>query len=78
MTSHFNNSISFVDVLHHIEQADHQEVEELIHALRRRFSQIHPGWELLLFTLQTGNEAECARQVKSLIDFLSTHYLKDK
>ena len=76
MTNHFDDTISLADVLHHIEQADRQEVEELIHALRRRFSQIHPDWELLLFTLQTGNEPECTRQVKALMDFLSLHYLK--
>jgi len=76
---HSSNSINICleDVLHHIEQANHQEVETLIHALRRRFSSIHPGWELLLFTLQTGNEAECPRQIKEIIDFLSVHYLKE-
>lgn len=77
MTNHSNNNISFADVLHRIEQADHQEVEELIHALRRRFSTIHPGWELWLYTLQTGNEAECIRQVKALSGFLSAHFLND-
>ena len=62
-------NIPLEDVLSRIEQADHQEVEELIHALRRRFSTIHPGWEIWLYILQTGNEAECVRQVKALIDF---------
>lgn len=72
-----NINIPLEDVLHRIEQADHQEAEALIHAFRRRFSSIHPGWELLLFTLQTGNESECPRQIKEIIDFLSAHYLKE-
>ena len=74
----FDNTIPYADVLSRIEQADHQEVEELIHALCRRFHQIHPDWELMLYTLQTGNEAARAQQVKLLIDFLSVHYLSDK
>ena len=72
-----NTHIPLEDVLSRIAQADHQEVEELIHAIRQRFSRLHPGWELLLYTLQTGNETERNRQVKSLIDFLTVHYLKD-
>ena len=72
-----NTNIPLEDVLSRIEQANHQEVEKLIHAVRHRYSSIHPGWEIWFHILQTGNEAECTRQVQELIEFLYAHYLKD-
>ena len=75
-SNHMN--IPLEDVLSRIEQADHQEVEELIHALRNRFHEIHPDWEFFPYILQTGNKDSRTQQVKLLIDFLSVHYLKDE
>ena len=78
MENQSKSNISHADVLSRIEQADHQEVEELIHALRNRFHEIHPDWELLPFILQAENKEARTQQVKLLIEFLTVHYLKEE
>ena len=78
MENQSKRNISHADVLSRIEQADHQEVEELIHALRNRFLEIHPDWELLPFILQAENKEVRTQQIKLLIKFLTVHYLNEE
>ena len=78
MENQSKRNISHADVLSRIEQADHQEVEELIHAPRNRFHEIHPDWELLPFILQAENKEVRTQQIKLLIEFLTVHYLNEE
>ena len=43
LSNNNDSNVSLEDVLRHIGQADHQEVEELIHAICQRFSTIQAG-----------------------------------
>lgn len=69
------HKIPLEDVLDRIEYADSTEIDAMIQAIRNRYSRLFPDWEILLFSIHTGSEADRRRDVEALIDFLRQKYL---
>ncbi len=70
-----NQGIPLEDVLYSIEYADGSEIDEMIHAVRRRYSRLFPDWEIFFLSIQSGSETERRQQVEHLIEFLEKKYL---
>ena len=59
-----------VDYIEKIAQADEIEIEQLLNAIRQRYAELFPDWELNIISLSKVSDP--GRQLDKLIDLLET------
>ena len=65
-------------LLGRIEQADPEELNAILEALRRRYSQVAPRWEVAVITVPAIGIQGRKEQAEALLAFIRKHYLSEE
>ncbi len=53
--------------LQYIQQANEEEIQELLQASMKRYKSLYPDWEIYFFSLKANDEAERREQLRQIL-----------
>lgn len=62
------------DILSKIQQADDNEINEIIDAITQRYSEVYPDWEIMFLALPRHDPDACLRKLEQISNFIKRHY----
>jgi len=65
-------NVSLEDVLNHIETADDYEINEIIDAVRKRFSVAFPDWDVFYLACPKNDPAQRQQTLETILNYLKT------
>ena len=69
--------ISLEDILLRIGQGEYEELERIMDALKRRYKELFPGWEVAFLSLPAGSPDSQREQARLTIEFIKNNWLKE-
>ena len=68
---------SLEELIQRIEYADSGEIDAIVGALKRRYKQLFPDWEVAFLSVPTGSKEAKQEQSRLLIEFIQHNWLEE-
>ena len=71
------SQISQEELLLRVGQGEYEELERIMDALKRRYKELFPGWEVAFLSLPAGSPDSQREQARLTIEFIKNNWLKE-